>query len=47
MTRETADSWFSFLGVIATTTLTIAFVCAVSAGLIVGALRLAQWVRDR
>ncbi|WP_190242335.1 MULTISPECIES: hypothetical protein [Rhodococcus] len=47
MTRETADSWFSFLGVVATTTLTIAFVSAVSAGLIVGALHLGQRMRDR
>ncbi|NCL73765.1 hypothetical protein [Rhodococcus sp. YH1] len=47
MTRETADSWFTFLGVIATTALTVVFVSSVAAGLIVGALHLAQWVRDR
>ncbi|WP_395705175.1 hypothetical protein [Rhodococcus ruber] len=47
MTHETADSWFTFLGVVATIAATVEVVSAVAAVLILGALFLSQWVRGR
>lgn len=47
MSDETRDEWLTLLSAVATTALTVALVAAVGAGLMVGSLHLAQWVRDQ